>query len=108
MKTDITLVDLQQQREWSEATFGPGLRTFGVTNHIRKELEEIEKDPTDLNEWIAVVILSLDGAWRSGHSPQEIMEALHNKWEKNRNREWPDWRLASEDTPIEHVRGVHD
>lgn len=108
MKHDVTVEDLQLQREWSEKTFGPGLRTLGVTNHIRKELSEIEDDPTDLNEWIDVVILGFDGAWRSGHKPEEIMEALHAKWEKNRLRKWPDWRLAPEDTPIEHVKGHHD
>lgn len=108
MKNRLDLDDLQAQREWSEKTFGPGLRTLGVTNHIRKELDEIEEDPHDLNEWIDVVILALDGAWRSGHSPEEIMTALHTKWEKNRKRKWPDWRLANEDSPIEHVKGHHD
>ena len=108
MKNSITLEDLKKQREWSENTFGPGLRTKGVTNHIRKELEEIETDPQDLSEWIDVVILGLDGAWRSGHSPEEIIEALHKKWAKNRMRKWPDWQTASEDSPIEHIKGHHD
>jgi hypothetical protein len=68
MKHEVTLEDHRGQREWSEATFGPGVRTLGVTNHIRKELEEIEKDPHDLNEWTDVIILAFDGAWRSGHN----------------------------------------
>lgn len=57
---------LAGQRRWSEATFGPGPRTLGITAHIRKELQEIEDDPTDLTEWIDVAILALDGAWRTG------------------------------------------
>ena len=32
------LEHLRRQREWSESTFGPGNRTQGVLDHIRKEL----------------------------------------------------------------------
>ncbi len=46
---------------WSSMTFGPGPRTEGVLAHIRKELIEITKDPTDPIEWIDVAILALDG-----------------------------------------------
>jgi hypothetical protein len=36
--------------------------------HIKKELDdEIAHDPLDLGEWIDVIILGLDGAWRTGH-----------------------------------------
>ena len=41
---------LQNQREWSERTFGPGERSAGVVDHIRKELCEIEAAPLDLEE----------------------------------------------------------
>lgn len=99
---------LQRQREWSERTFGPGDRSAGVVDHIRKELREIESDPGDLREWIDVVILALDGAWRSGASPEEIIQALDAKQRKNEAREWPDWRTADPHKAIEHVRGAHD
>lgn len=33
---------LYRQRDFSERTFGPGTRTQGVLDHIRKELREIE------------------------------------------------------------------
>lgn len=95
---------LYRQREWSLKTFGPGPRTFGIIDHIRKELKEIEAEPSDLEEWVDVVILALDGAWRTGHSVEEIISLLHMKQEKNRNRVWPDWRTAPEDKAIEHVR----
>lgn len=93
---------LQRQREWSEKTFGPGPRTAGVVDHIRKELNEIEASPADISEWIDVVILGLDGAWRAGHSPQQIVEALVAKQTKNEGRSWPDWRTAPPDKAIEH------
>lgn len=95
---------LQRQREWSERTFGPGARSQGVVDHIRKELREIEADPQDLREWIDVVILALDGAWRSGASPAEIIAALVAKQTRNESREWPDWRTSDPDKAIEHVR----
>jgi hypothetical protein len=98
------LAHLHRQREWSGETFGPGTRTKGVIDHIRKELAEIEADPTDIAEWIDVVILALDGAWRAGHSPDQIVEALAAKQAKNEHRDWPDWRTMDEDRAIEHVR----
>lgn len=94
---------LTRQAEWSERTFGPGARTEGVIDHIRKELREIEVAPGDLSEWIAVVLLALDGAWRSGASPDEIVSALAAKQARNENREWPDWRQADTSRAIEHV-----
>lgn len=93
-----------QQKYWSQTTFGPGQRTKGVLEHIRKELKEIEAAPTDLNEWIDVVILALDGAWRAGYNPDEICEALKAKAAKNHSREWPDWRTMSQDQAIEHKK----
>lgn len=100
----ITASDLDRQRSWSAETFGPGPRTLGVLNHIRSELDEIEADPEDLSEWIDVIILAIDGAWRAGHSPEDIIAAYHAKQEKNLARTWPDWRTMSQDQPIEHDR----
>jgi hypothetical protein len=98
---------LARQREWSERTFGPGARSKGVVDNIRKELREIESDPTDIKEWIDVVILSLDGAWRAGATPQQIIDTIVAKQTKNESRVWPDWRTMSPDQAIEHDRS-HD
>lgn len=98
---------LYRQRAFSRGTFGPGDRTAGVIDHIRKELVEIEQETEPkarLGEWIDVVILALDGAWRSGASPEEIVAALDAKQERNERRDWPDWRTAPKDKAIEHVR----
>ena len=95
---------LARQAAWSARTFGPGSRAAGVVDHIRKELTEIEADPGDLKEWIDVVILALDGAWRSGATPAEIVAALAAKQEKNEGRSWPDWRTADPSKAIEHDR----
>lgn len=100
------IAHLVRQRAFSEKAFGPGTRAKGVIAHIRKELVEIEQDPTDLFEWIDVVLLALDGAWRAGHQPEEIAAGLQAKQARNEARQWPDWRTASEDGPIEHKRST--
>jgi hypothetical protein len=95
---------LHRQREFSERTFGPGERTEGVLAHLRKELVEVEAKPHDVTEWVDVVLLALDGAWRHGFTPEEIATAILAKQTENEGRDWPDWRTAPKDGPIEHVR----
>jgi hypothetical protein len=95
---------LQRQRDWSTKTFGPGRCTERVVDHILKELIEIGANPSDLSEWVDVVLLGLDGAWRAGYSPDQIIEALEAKQAENEAREWPNWRTVSADQAIEHVR----
>lgn len=95
---------LHRQRAFSERTFGPGARTNGVIAHIRKELIEIEAAPRDLEEWIDVAMLALDGAWRAGYEPADIALALAVKLTINELHTWPDWRTVAPDTAIEHVR----
>lgn len=95
---------LTRQRAWSEKTFGPGARLKGVVDHIRKELLEIEADPLDLGEWVDVIILAFDGAWRAGWEPADIIAAILAKQAKNEARVWPDWRTADPDKAIEHDR----
>lgn len=97
---------IRRQMAFSERAFGPGQRTAGVCDHIRKELAEIEAAPTDVEEWVDVVLLAIDGAWRAGASPQRIALALAAKLAKNEQRTWPDWRTADPNKAIEHVRVV--
>jgi hypothetical protein len=100
-----TLADyIKRQEEWSGKTFGHGVRTKGITAHIRKELLEIEAAPKDVEEWIDVVILALDGAWRAGYSPEQICDALDAKQAKNFLRTYP--MPISDDHPSEHIREV--
>jgi len=50
------LAHLERQRSFSAQTFGPGMRTAGVADHIRKELREIEAEPTSLEEWRILLV----------------------------------------------------
>ena len=97
---------LERQIDFSFRTFGPGNRTEHVLDHISKELQEIKEAPLDLEEWIDVVLLSLDGAWRTGSSPKQITAMLNYKLDKNINRDWPDWRTLSENEAITHTTAL--
>jgi Protein of unknown function (DUF550) len=108
MTTELPTYDLvahlHRAREFSDRTFGPRYSPMRVIAHITKELREIEAQPFDLEEWIDVMILAMDGAWRAGFEPEEIAAALAAKQCKNENRKWPDWRTVAADQPIEHDR----
>ena len=111
---------LLRQMAFSRATFGTGNRTEGVSDHIRKELKEIASErPEDRpEEWVDVVLLALDGLWRSietdshpNADPSQVAEAalfiIENKQGRNERRIWPDWRTAAPDKAIEHVNPSH-
>jgi hypothetical protein len=106
---------LLRQMAFSHATFGPGTRTNGVVDHIRKELDEVIAGGGDSYEWVDVVILALDGltrqlAYCNGDrtNPQIVVQTACNmiegKQTRNEERTWPDWRTATPDKAIEHVR----
>lgn len=99
---------LSHQREWSDATFGPGRRQAGVIDHIKKELQEVVDSGGDVAEWADVIILALDGATRAaiedGGTVADVLVAVADKQAHNESREWPDWRTQPTDRAIEHVR----
>lgn len=98
------IAHLHRQREFSQRTFGPGARVQGLLDHLRKELVEVEEFPGDIEEWVDVVLLALDGAWRAGYEPIDIALAITEKQARNEARIWPDWRDVPEGKAIEHVR----
>jgi hypothetical protein len=106
---------LLRQMAWSHATFGPGVRTEAVVDHMRKELKEVIDGNGDSYEWIDVVILALDGltrqlAYCNGEraDPKTVAEIACRMIEgvqgRNEARTWPDWRTMAPDKAIEHVR----
>ncbi len=97
---------LRRQKEWSLKTFGDGFRLDGVIDHIKKELIEIKDCPQDVEEWADLIILALDGAWRSGATPEAIAAAIEMKQKKNEGRDWPDHRNYSKDEAIQHIKEV--
>jgi hypothetical protein len=95
-------VFVEDQKAWSLRTFGIGERTLGTTKHIRKELKEAEADPHDLYEWTDIIILGIEGFWRHGGRPRELLRYLTAKMKLNKSREYP--FPKSEDKPSEHIR----
>lgn len=106
--SDALVNFFDQRSQWSERSFGPRDRYGGgtrVVKHIRKELKEIEAKPDDLEEWIDIILLAMDGAWRSaGADGKAFVEKLHEKQMVNFHRTWPDWRTLAPDQVAEHVR----
>ena len=102
---DYSLVSyIRAHEDWSFPTFGPatGHDTERVCRHIEKELREIRDNPLDCEEWADVIILAIDGALRSGHSPMVIANTLQWKQKKNMARTWV--MPVDPRTPIEHHR----
>ena len=97
---------VDQHWEFSAATFGPSPnRWTGALKHLEKEIEEIRRDPTDLEEWIDAIHLVVDGALRAtGCDGKQFAEALAAKAKKIRTRTYPDWQTISPTDPIEHKR----
>ena len=115
-------MDLKQhlirQMAFSIATYGPGTRTNGVLGHLTKEIEEVRESNGSADEWVDLVILSLDGLTRQlsfcNEQDQRIATAseiaeracamIVGKQDRNENRNWPDWRTMSANKAIEHDR----
>jgi hypothetical protein len=113
---------IRRQAAFSRATFGPGSRTKGVSDHIKKELKEVAKATSDAErskEWVDVAILGLDGLWRScaeqlrnigAGEPTHteiagmVCRLIREKQDENEVRDWPDWRTADPEKAIEHIR----
>jgi len=83
---------LQEQYQWSIATFGSGKCTQGLISHIIDELNKVVERPDDMEEWIDVAMLALDGALRlsrrKGREHEEVMECLWHKLAINHRRQW--------------------
>lgn len=106
---------LVRQMAFSHATYGPGVRTEGVLDHIKKEIEEVRESGGAVDEWVDLVMLSLDGltrqlAYSNGDRNCPLAVADHavtaflHKQGLNEARAWPDWRTAEKGKAIEHDR----
>lgn len=95
---------IERKKQFSLKTFGPGQRVSGIIDHIKKELIEIQENPNDLMEYIDVMLLAMDGAWRAGFSANEIAQALYKKQEILESRTWPDYRTIDQNKAITHIK----
>lgn len=98
---------LSEKWEHSQRVFGPQTTT-GVLNHVRSEVEEIQEEPTDITEWVDLILLGMDGAMRScpdpKTAPQEVVRAIRDKFEVVKKRQYPDWRTLAPDEASYHEK----
>ena len=89
-----------EKAEWSRGEFGEVYE--GVLDHMAKEFKEVTEKPFDLEEWVDIVLLAMDGASRhAGAAGSEFVAALQAKQQKNRARRW---LKSHEDGVMEHDR----
>lgn len=89
------------QIPFSTQTFGTGMRTKGICKHIRAKLREIETAPHDISEWVDVILLAIDGAWRTGHNAEEVAQAVIDKLHINMKRKWN--MPSGDDEMVSHI-----
>lgn len=70
---------LQEQRQFSVATFGPEPRLAGVLDHLEKELAEVQEATGDVMEWADCFLLCIDGSIRAGGDPSNIVAYMAHR-----------------------------
>lgn len=92
-----------EHAEWSQATFGADSERDwrGPLAHLRKEIDEIESDPHDAEEWADGLLLLLDGARRAGVDADTLIVTAIYKLDVNKRRIW---QKPNADGSVEHVR----
>jgi len=103
----VTLEDcIKRQQTFALKAFGEGDHSKGLLEHIKKEVIEIYEDASDTEEWVDIIILAMEGAWRTGASPKDIADIFNLKMSKNERRAWPAIGSIEPGKPIEHLRAV--
>lgn len=118
------LQDLMNQiSEWSDKTFGEGQRSAPIAYHLKKEVDELidainKAKELGCDESVGVgefgrqlqatkfeyadcLMLILDSAHHFGISAKDLISAVIDKLEINKNRKWG---KADENGVVEHIR----
>lgn len=93
-------------RAWQIETFGPNIRgPQGPLNHLKKEIDEVLSKPDDLEEYADMMFLVIDAVYRGGFTISEFYDMIEFKLQKNKERDWPDWREVEDiNAPIFHIK----
>jgi hypothetical protein len=91
--------------EWTFATFGtPEQRgPFGPLDHLRKEIDEILADPSDVVEFVDAYMLLQDATARAGHRMSDVIAGVRPKLAINKQRKWPPFNPDASGA-VEHIR----
>ncbi|KDP98959.1 hypothetical protein ER21_06475 [Cronobacter sakazakii] len=90
--------------EWSKATFG-SVGPIGPLKHLSKEALEAAAAPGDLSEWADMQFLLWDAQRRAGITDEKITQAMIDKLEVNKARQWPE---PKDGEPRPHIQAETD
>ena len=97
----VDMNDLQYDlNKWTSEQF-PDQPLSGKFAHLRKELDELEADPSDIVEYADCYMLLIDIAGKNNIRLSDIHRAAGEKLEVNKKR---DWGKPNADGSVEHVR----
>ena len=57
-------------------------------NHLKREADEVGKNPGDRLEWADVFLLLLGGLWKQDMTFDDLLIAAHQKMDINNDRQW--------------------
>jgi hypothetical protein len=91
--------------KWSQDTFGldKDRGPNGPLLHLKKEVDEVLENPTDIVEYADCIFLVYDAARRAGFSYGQLEQACFEKLRINKARTWP---KPTSNQPVEHVREI--
>jgi len=72
---------------WAEDTF-PQRTNHSILTHLRRELDEIEAKPNDIEEWADAILLFMHGLREQGFDIHNLSTALEKKFAINQKRKW--------------------
>lgn len=72
---------------WSATAF-PDAGTIDHIKKLKDEADEVIKEPYDIEEYADCIIALFAGAWKTGITFSMLVEAVNQKLEVNKKREW--------------------
>lgn len=67
--------------EWMQASarfYGPGELTAQKLRDIADDINHIHEHGPSILFWIDIMLEALDGCWRSGYTPEQIVEGMRS------------------------------
>jgi hypothetical protein len=86
---------------WADSVFGKDRKPEYILQHLKKEIEELIKDPSSLEEYADVGILWLNAAKKTGYDVDDLYFAIVGKMWVNKCRKWG---KMDENGVVEHIR----
>lgn len=90
----------QAHAEWSDRQFG-NVGPVGPLKHLAKEAVEAAEAPDDISEFADILMLLWDATRRAGFSDEQLAEAVAEKLERNKRRQWG---AVKDGEPCHHLK----